>query len=201
MSTTLSPQTAAPSPAAAEEMTAAEFLSLPDDGRDRMLIRGHLWDKKMTYRNVFHSSVMAQLTYLLTHWLISHGSKPWKVITGEAGVRLRAEPLTIVGVDLAIVPRDAKLLTDKTRTIIDEPPLLAVEILSPSDRQREVQAKVDEYLATGVKCVWVVDPHFRTVVAHRPQQHPQMFAGDADLIEENLLPGFREPVARVFETL
>lgn len=196
MSTTLDPQASAP-----KLMTSEEFMALPDDGRDRMLIRGQLWEKKMTYRNVFHSAVLMHLGYLLMSWILSSNRKDLWLVGGEAGIRLRSEPTTIVGVDLAVAFKDAKLFTEKTRTILDEPPLLAVEILSPSDRQREVQAKVDEYLATGVKCVWVVDPHFRTVVAHRPQQPPEMFSGTADLFDEHVLPGFRLPVSRVFETI
>ncbi|MDX1970337.1 MAG: Uma2 family endonuclease [Planctomycetaceae bacterium] len=197
MSATIAP----PTNVAPSLMTSEEFLSLPDDKRDRILIRGTVWEKRMTYRNFFHSSVMAYLVYQLTHWAVSNPDRGLNVVSGEAGVRLRTDPATIVGIDVAVVRRQATLLTVGNRTILDEPPLLAAEILSPSDRQREVEARVDEYLATGVPLVWIVSPHFRTITAHAPGKDPQMFSGNADLIAEPVLPGFRIPVARVFETI
>jgi Uma2 family endonuclease len=39
------------------------------------------------------------------------------------------------------------------------PPLIAIEILSPDDRLLEVRAKLEEYSAWGVPHVWLVDPH------------------------------------------
>ena len=38
------------------------------------------------------------------------------------------------------------------------PPVLAVEILSPSDTQEDIDEKVELYLETGVAIVWVVNP-------------------------------------------
>ncbi len=43
----------------------------------------------------------------------------------------------------------------------DTPPLIAVEILSPSDRLAEVREKLEEYKAWGVPHIWLVDPHSR----------------------------------------
>ncbi len=197
MSATIAP----PTTIAPALMTSEEFLSLPDDKRDRILIRGKVWEKRMTYRNAFHSAVMMQLGYVLTTWVSTNAANMLKVVGGEAGVRLRSDPATIVGIDVAVVRREAVLLTVGNRTIFDEPPLLAAEILSPSDRQREVEARVDEYLATGVPLVWIVSPHFRTIIAYAPGQAPVMFSGNADLVAEPVLPGFRIPVARVFETI
>ena len=42
--------------------------------------------------------------------------------------------------------------------ILDQPPLIAIEILSPEDRMAKLQQKITEYLAFGVEHVWVVDP-------------------------------------------
>lgn len=182
-------------------LTAEEFMALPDNGRDRMLIRGHLLEKKMTYRNAFHSTVMMHLGFLLSMWLEANKHLKLKVVGGEAGIRLHQDPPTIVGVDVAVIRAEANLYSENNRTIFDEPPLLAVEILSPSDRQREIDIKIDEYLSAGVPLVWIINPHHRTVVAYQPHLPPQLFAGAVDLTAEPTLPGFRIPVSRVFETL
>jgi Uma2 family endonuclease len=47
------------------------------------------------------------------------------------------------------------------RGSLDVPPLLAVEILSPSE---DVNEKVDIYLDAGVVALWIVDPKNRTVL-------------------------------------
>jgi Uma2 family endonuclease len=45
--------------------------------------------------------------------------------------------------------------------ILREPPLLCIEILSPDDRMGTMQERVDDYLAFGVPCVWVINPQTR----------------------------------------
>lgn len=41
--------------------------------------------------------------------------------------------------------------------VITEPPLLVIEVLSPEDRARRVDTKIDEYLRAGIDYVWVID--------------------------------------------
>jgi len=45
--------------------------------------------------------------------------------------------------------------------IVTEPPFLCIEILSPDDRMAEMQERIDDYLAFGVRYVWVVNPRTR----------------------------------------
>jgi Uma2 family endonuclease len=42
------------------------------------------------------------------------------------------------------------------------PPFLVIEILSKDDRASDLQEKIDEYMAFGVPCVWVIDPRRRS---------------------------------------
>jgi Uma2 family endonuclease len=42
-------------------------------------------------------------------------------------------------------------------------PDLAIEVVSPGDTYTEVEEKVHEYLETGAKVVWVVNPRRKTV--------------------------------------
>lgn len=182
-------------------MTAEEFLSLPENGkRDRILIRGQLWESPMTYRNPFHSELMVTLGFLLKAWLRTAGSKAFKVVGGEAGFRLRAVPSTIVGIDVAVVSKDVGHFKQGKRVVFDGVPILAIEILSPSDRVAEVDAKVDEYLSVGVRQVWIVSPHFQTVEVHRPNLPPELFTGEAELTVEPDLPGLMFTVADIFES-
>jgi Uma2 family endonuclease len=50
--------------------------------------------------------------------------------------------------------------------VVTEPPEIAVEILSPDDRASYVQDKIDDYLAFGIPCVWVINPDSRRAWIH-----------------------------------
>jgi len=52
------------------------------------------------------------------------------------------------------------------RGILTSPPLLVVEVLSRDDRVDDLQEKIDDYLAFGVKYVWVVNPRARRGYIH-----------------------------------
>ena len=45
-----------------------------------------------------------------------------------------------------------------TEQIFRTPPFLAIEILSKKDRMQDIQERVADYLAFGVRYVWVIDP-------------------------------------------
>jgi Uma2 family endonuclease len=47
------------------------------------------------------------------------------------------------------------------RTAVAEPPLLCVEVLSPSQRLEEIFLKCRRYKAFGVSFCWVIDPESR----------------------------------------
>ena len=144
-------------------MTAEEFLALPEDGEHRELIRGRLIEEPMTYRNRWHAGTESECCFLLNNWLSTHPEPRGKIVSGEAGFRLREDPTTIVGIDVAYVSAEVVAATPSASALFEGPPVLAVEILSPSDRQENVAAKVREYLAAGTAVVWVVDPEFQMV--------------------------------------
>jgi len=45
--------------------------------------------------------------------------------------------------------------------IVDKPPFLCIELLSPSDRMRQMQERINDYLAFGVRYVWLIHPETR----------------------------------------
>jgi Uma2 family endonuclease len=51
---------------------------------------------------------------------------------------------------------------------LTEPPLLAVEILSPTQGSLPVMEKVEAYLKSGVKSVWMVNPPQRAITIYTP---------------------------------
>ena len=77
------------------------------------------------------------------------------------------QPETLVGIDVAYVSAEVVKATPAKTPFFEGPPILAVEILSPSDAHEDVVTKVSVYLEAGT-VVWVVDPYFQTVAVHRP---------------------------------
>src|SRR4051812_48446236 len=186
-------------------MTTEELLAMPDDGVERWLIRGELREKRpqeggppMTVRNRYHSRALICVGTELEIWLRTQPEPRGEVLGGEAGVRLRGTPDSTVGVDVVYVPSEVLTKQTDETTLIDGVPVLAVEVLSPSDTQEQIDEKIDEYLAVGVPLVWVLDPHDQTVTVYRPGAHPELFNVGQELTGDPHLPGFRVPVARLF---
>ena len=83
----------------------------------------------------------------------------------DAGFQIGHNPDTVRVPDVAFV-RAERIPPDRSKGFIQGAPDLAVEILSPTDRASEVNAKVEEWLEAGCRIVWVVDPNSRTVYVH-----------------------------------
>jgi Uma2 family endonuclease len=180
-------------------MTTEELLALPENGTERWLIAGVLRERPMTRRNRFHSFVMTRTAQELANWLDRQPAPRGQVLTGDAGVRLRRDPDTTVGVDIAYVAAEVLARQPTESTIVEGAPVLAVEILSPNDTVEEVNEKIDAYLRAGVALVWVIDTYRRTVTAHRPDAEPALFNVRQELTGAPHLPGFTVAVRRLFE--
>jgi Uma2 family endonuclease len=184
--------------AAPELLTTEQLLAMPDDGKERWLIRGELREKEMTRRNYGHSRVQMKIGYLLRKWLETKPEPRGAVVGGEAGVRLQRNPDTTVGIDAGYISADIADATANEEGWVEGVPVLIVEILSPSDKMEEIIEKVESYLDAGVKLVWVVEPVFQTITVYRPDAKPRLFNVTQDIDAEPHLPGFRVPVAEVF---
>lgn len=178
--------------------TTEELLALPEDGIERELIRGQLKEREMTRRNPAHSSIEARVAKILGIWADSRPEPRGQVYSGEAGFRIRRNPDTTVGIDVAYIDAEAAARIPKNAALIDAPPLLAVEILSPSDKQEDILEKVQDYLASGTKLVLLLEPVFETATLFRPGDRPVLLSGDDKLSGEPHLPGFQCVVKEFF---
>ena len=180
------------------EMTTENLLALAADGVDRWLIRGQLREKPRAVHNRWHSRIMTRVTRFLDVWLDGQPEPRGSGLCGEAGVRVERNPDSSVGVDVVYISAEVAARQPGDTTLIDGIPVLAVEILSPSDTLEEVNEKTDGYLQAGVSLVWVIDPHHRTVEIFRPKAEPELVNGRQELSGEPELPGFRVPVSQLF---
>jgi Uma2 family endonuclease len=115
----------------------------------------------------------------------------------EAGYVLRRKPDTVRGPDISFVSV-ARLPPDQIpETFIPGAPDLAVEILSPGSRWSEVEEKVADYLASGARLVWLVDPREGRVVVRYPDRPPAVLTEIDTIDGEDVVPGFTLPVAEL----
>lgn len=68
--------------------------------------------------------------------------------------------------DVWVVDREKWRAARASNTYPENAPILAVEVISPSNRRRRVQEKVDLYLAAGGAGVWIVYPKRREVTVY-----------------------------------
>jgi Uma2 family endonuclease len=134
-----------------------------------------------------HGRVCANLVTALGSFV--RDNRRGQVLDSSAGFRLpsgnvRAPDVTFVSAErLASHP-----LSDD---FCDAAPDLAVEVLSPGDRPRAVLDKVGEYLESGVRLVWVIDPANARAQVYRSPSAGSERSGDEALDGEDVLPGFR----------
>ena len=175
-------------------MTADEFVRLPeDDALTRWLIDGEVWEEPMTVRSAPHTSCESRVVRRLWDWL-DKNLPGGEVASGEAAVRIPNRE-TLVGVDVIVL--DAETMSAQPPPpergegmhVWHGVPRLAVEIMSPSDRVGDVDAKVREYLTDGVPLVWVANPVMQTLTVHRPDGPARTYQGDDAVPGGDVLPG------------
>ncbi|MBE9108422.1 Uma2 family endonuclease, partial [Nodosilinea sp. LEGE 07298] len=66
----------------------------------------------------------------------------------------------------------------------------ALELVSPSDNPTTVRAKMQEYLDSGLRLGWLINPQDKQVEIYRPQQPPQILSAPAIISGESILPSF-----------
>ncbi len=68
-------------------------------------------------------------------------------------------------------------------------PDFIIELRSKSDRLKPLQEKMQEYLASGLRLGWLINPQQRQVEIYRPQQPVEILNFPIILSGENVLPG------------
>ena len=184
-------------------MTTEELLAIPEDGTDRWLIAGELRERPTTRRNRFHSRTMARVTRFLDSWLDEQPEPRGQVLVGDAGVILGHDPDTTVDAYLARCALKTGKLFEAACELgggSGEFGLaLGIAFQIASDTIEDINEKIDAYLAARVSIIWIIDPHRRTITVHQPECEPELFNIRDELSAEPHLPGFRVPVARLFE--
>lgn len=185
-----------PAPGTATEADLLDTSITGDRGCE--LVDGILVEKTMGFREDFLGS---WILILLGEYLKNHNigavAGPQGLIRFRVGL-VRVPDVSFIRWDSV---EDTDDIEDPDGAFLEYPPDLAIEVLSPSNTQKEMTIKLDEYAKAGVKLVWYVDPERKevTVYPKSKERNKKVVGLSGTLTGGNVLPGFTLPVARIFE--
>jgi Uma2 family endonuclease len=67
---------------------------------------------------------------------------------------------------------------DKFERYVTQPPLIAIEILSPEDTLAAMRAKAVEYRDFGIENIWIIDPQARIVYLYVDGKFEELHSGE-----------------------
>lgn len=117
---------------------------------------------------------------------------------GRVGVEVGFHPPgdrgTALLPDVSFISK-ARMTKRALSTYVPSMPDLAVEVVSPSQSLAQVRRKAEVYLRHGTELVWLIDPQ-----AQRAEVWPrrEVIEGDGELSGNDILPGFRLPLRKIF---
>jgi Uma2 family endonuclease len=142
-------------------VTFADYLAYFDDSDTKYeLVDGEL--VAMAMGTGRHGETIEQV-YRKISTEIERTAQPWIVRQGQIGVRCPRG----IGLDTARIPDVVVMLRDEWQSLQDReavigfdlsPPLLVIEVVSPSTKITDYRAKRTEYAARDIPEYWIVDP-------------------------------------------
>lgn len=130
------------------KLTYADLQVTPDDGRRYELVRGALLVTPS--RSPQHQRISKRLSRMLEDYFETRG-------LGE----VFPAPTDVILTDEDVFVPDLLIVGDPSHVSargIEGPPILVVEILSPSTRTQDRGFKSLRYAALGIAHYWIVDP-------------------------------------------
>jgi len=189
--------TAIATPQRTKLMTADDFIewcSRPENTDRRFeLVRGKVIEVPPPTK--IHGVVSANIAYVLGGYIRQRGAG--YITINDAGTLIERDPDTVRGPDVAYFT-DADSFKDLHPKYGEQPPILAVEVLSPNDRINRVLSKIDDYVNNGVRLVWLVDPEDKSVRVFRLGSKPFTQGADEVIEGGDALPDFRCPLNEFF---
>lgn len=174
-------------------ITPEDLLSMAD-GKDFELVGGELVERNMGWKSSYIGG-------RLHRWLGNYSEEKGlgRVAPADASYQCFAHtPEKVRRPDVSFLSFERLPLGREPEGHCPVAPDLAAEVVSPNDLYYEVEEKVAEYIAAGVRLVWVVNPATRSVRVHRSDGTVTDLEEADELSGEDVIPGFRCRVADLF---
>lgn len=98
--------------------------------------------------------------------------------------------------DICLFPK-LVLNPKKDKTTVEESPLCAIEIISPSQSPNELSEKLDEYFAHDVQSCWLVFPRFEYIQVYSSPDSFEIYRKH-EILKDSVL-AISMPLAEVFQ--
>jgi Uma2 family endonuclease len=173
--------------------TYEDLFNLPDDGRRYEIIEGVLYEMPAPSR-VHGRLIMNMILYI------------FGPIVDPLGWHIYTAPVDVFMGDAAPVQPDLLLLLPdqlhlESERGIEGPPVLVVEVLSPSNPEHDRIVKRAAYARGGIVEYWLVSPEAKSIEilvldGDRYRTHARV-SGD-EMLTSTVLPELHSPVSVVF---
>ncbi|MGH9762161.1 MAG: Uma2 family endonuclease [Blastocatellia bacterium] len=178
----------------ARALTAEDLLMKPEDGFRYELIEGEL--VRMAPTGGQHGVVVVNITAPLASHVKTYGLG---VVCGaETGFRISSNPDSVLAPDASYISKERIPPTGPPATYWEGAPDLAIEVASPSDSVKSLEAKARRWLEAGAKAVWALFPAERRVMTYPAVGPATSLSEDENLDGGSVVPGLTVRVRDLF---
>lgn len=176
--------------------TEAELQALPEDGYLHEVINGELI---MNLKNDFyHGHICMRLSTALQIHVTER--RLGAMLDSSTGFWMHNRNCRAPDISFITKERLTRQgFKPSTRKFFPGAPDLAVEILSPNNTRREIDARLKDFFASGTQIVWIINPDQECAEICHAVDKRQLLGPGAFLDGEHLLPGFRYAIADLFK--
>ena len=121
-----------------------------------------------------------------------------KFFAAETRFTIEHDPDTAIGPDWAFIVRE-RLPADRPTGFAAIVPDAILEVRSPSDTEKQAEAKMKRWMDAGVRLGWELNPRKKIMTIYRPGQANREIDINGTISGEDVLPGFELPMRRLFE--
>ncbi|WP_017295922.1 Uma2 family endonuclease [Geminocystis herdmanii] len=167
-----------------KKVSFEDYLKYDNEDNKYELFEGEL--NLMTPPTGFHALIINRLTKLIEEE-INRLNLDWYGLQGigiRTGIRRSRLP------DLTIINQPQLKEILKISAVLETPPLLVIEIVSPESEIRDYRYKRSEYSAMGIPEYWIVDPNRETMTILQLQEgmYEQISVLDTGQISSRVFP-------------
>ena len=171
-------------------ITADEFERMPEASERFELIDGKIREKPMPVYD--HAKTSHRISQAYGRF---DPDEKLGILLSEVRMRTKAGNLLVPDMSYWIASREPR-----SGVPTPDAPDLAIEIQSPDQSLKTLIDKVPDYFDNGVRLIWIIQTIGKRVVGvYRPGQKPEAIPPDGTLDGEDVIPGFRLPVADLFK--
>lgn len=176
----------------------AEYLQY-DDGTDNKyeLVNGKL--KIMPTASGFHALIL-HFIFKILEQEIDRIKQQWRVMPGTVGVRTANDKSRIP--DLIILSASqCEEIRKMPTAVLESPPLLVIEIVSPGNSDDDYRYKRSEYAVREIPEYWIIDPQAQKVsvlLLVSGFYDVTEFTGEQE-IKSSLFPELKLTVKQIFQ--